>query len=85
MGGKLPKELIEEYDGRATYQIMVRGRVDSNFIKNTTDVEISHQEIGDVTYSNLYGEFQDQEALSGLLYVLIDNRYTVISVTRVDL
>lgn len=77
-------ELIHDYDGQTTYQITVQGKVDPDFINRFNDFAVTHTESRDKTLSTLTGKIVDQEALSGLLNILFDHRYEVISVLKID-
>ena len=77
-------EIITKNKGKSTYQIVVRGKVDPNFIMKINSLEVIHTEIKGETASTLTGTIEDQEALSGLLNILIDHRYEVISVLQID-
>lgn len=77
-------ELIEDYEGQATYQITVQGKVDPLFINRLNDFVVTHTETKNKTLSTLTGKIIDQEALSGLLNILFDHRYDVISVLKID-
>lgn len=77
-------ELIEDYEEQATYQITVQGKVDPLFINRLNDFVVTHTETKNKTLSTLTGKIIDQEALSGLLNILFDHRYDVISVLKID-
>ena len=77
-------ELINDYEGQATYQITVQGRVDPLFMNRFNDFVVTHTKTSDKTLSTLTGRIMDQAALSGLLNILFDHRYDVISVMKID-
>ena len=77
-------ELIEDYEEQATYQITVQGKVDPSFINRLNDFVVTHTETKNKTLSTLTGKIIDQEALSGLLNILFDHRYDVISFLKID-
>ena len=77
-------DLIKNYEGQATYQITVQGRVDPEFMKKLNTLTVTHTETKDRTLSTLTGEIVDQESLNGLLNILFDHRYNVISVMKID-
>ncbi len=79
-----PKEIINNYKGQATYQITVQGKVDPEFMNKLNNLSVTHTETKDQILSTLTGEFEDQEALSGILNVLVDYRYSIISVTKIN-
>jgi len=70
--------------GKATYQILVWGKVDPKFICRHINLSVTHTETKDRTLSTLTGEIEDQEALSGLINMLIDHQYKVISVMNIE-
>ncbi len=78
-------KLIKDYEGRATYQITVRGKVDPLFIQRLNSFSVTHIESERAILSTLTGEIDDQEALSGLLNILFDHRFPVISVMKIDI
>jgi len=77
-------EPIEDYKGQATYQITVKGEVDPAFIKRLTNLSVSHTKTNDQIISTLTGDISDEEALNGLLNILYDHQYSVISVMKID-
>ena len=78
------KEFSNKYTGQATYQIKVQGMVDFEFINRIRSLSVSHTQSEDGISSTLTGNFQDQEALSGLLNTLVDYRYSILSVTKMN-
>jgi len=79
-----PTELIKNYKGQATYQILVKGKVNPDFMKRFNNLVVTHSESRDEILSTMIGDFEDQEALSGVLNILFDHRYPVISVMKID-
>jgi len=77
-------DIIKKYKGKATYQIQVWGRVDPEFIQRHNNLSVTHTETKDRTLSTLTGEIEDQEALSGLINMLIDHQYKVHSVMNIE-
>jgi hypothetical protein len=77
-------EIIKRHKGKSTYQIVVRGKVDPIFMKKINSLEVMHTDINGETASTLTGVIADQEALSGLLNILVDHQYEVISVLQID-
>jgi len=78
-------ELIRNYKGKATYQIMVHGKVEPGFLQRLNYLTVSHTEADGQIYSTLMGEIKDQGALSGIINILIDHQYDVISVMKIGL
>lgn len=77
-------EIIKKYKEKSTYQIVVRGKVDPNFMMQLNNLSVTHTDIKRETASTITGLFEDQEALSGLLNILVDYQYEVISVMQID-
>ena len=77
-------KLTKKYEGKATYQITIQGKVDPNFIERFSGFSVTHIETESKTLSTLTGKIEDQEALSGLLNVLFDYQYKIISVLKLD-
>jgi hypothetical protein len=76
-------DLLKNYRGKATYQIMVQGKVEPNYLNRLNNLSVTHSEIEDKVFSTLTGEIADQEALSGIISILIDHQYSVISVMKI--
>lgn len=77
-------KLIKKYEGKATYQITIQGKVDPNFIARFSGFYVTHIETESKTLSTLTGKIEDQEALSGLLNILFDHQHKIISVLKLD-
>ncbi len=76
-------ELIKNFEGHAIYQITVKGRVDPIFMNRLNNLSVSHTNNNDQTYSTLSGEIADEEALNGLLNILFDHQFPVISLVKI--
>jgi hypothetical protein len=76
-------ELLKNYRGKANYQIMVQGKVEPNYLSLLSNLRVSHTEIEGEIFSNLTGEIADQEALNGIISILINHQYSVISVMKI--
>jgi hypothetical protein len=76
--------LVKNFQGSATYQITVRGKVDTKFMNRLNNLSVSHTETDDLTLTTLTGTIQDQAALNGLLNILYDHQYSVISLQKID-
>ncbi len=85
VGNETPPELIKNYKGSATYQITVNEKVDPEFISRYNNLNVTHAKSSDKVLSILTGEITDQEALSGLLNILFDHQYDIISVIKIDI
>ncbi len=77
-------EIIKNYHGHATYQITVEGKVDPKYMSKLNNLSVTHTDTGNQILSTLTGEIVDQAALSGILNMLFDNRYAVISVSKIE-
>jgi hypothetical protein len=66
------------------YQITVRGRIDRRYLPVLGNVNLDETDSEDGTLSVITGEMQDQSALGGILNALIDHRYTLISVKKLN-
>ena len=66
------------------YQITVSGSVDQRYLPVLGDVKLVEplSESGSIT--TITGEMQDQSALGGIINTLIDNRYSLISVMKLN-
>jgi hypothetical protein len=76
-------ELLKHYRGKATYQIMVQGKVEPNYLSRLNKLTVSHTEIDGKVFSTLTGKIVDQEALNGIISILINHQYSVISVMKI--
>lgn len=71
------------FDTPAFYRIEVQGRVDPGWIKDICDVAVSHgtdEERRSVT--TITGEVADQAALAGILNLVYNFGYPLLSVQR---
>ena len=79
----MDNDLQNSFTGSATYQITVEGKVDKEYIQKVSGLSVTHTQLKDHTLSTLTGEIIDQAALSGIINILVDYRYSVISVTKI--
>jgi hypothetical protein len=79
-----PAELGENFKGKATYQITVSGKVDPKYMGELSNISVAHTVTSSHTFSTLTGKIVDQGELNGLLNILFDNQYEVISVMKID-
>ena len=77
-------DLIKTYAGPATYQITVEGKVNEEYLQNISGLSVSTTELKGHSISVLTGEIIDQSALSGIINLLVDNRYSVITVIKIE-
>ena len=77
-------KLVNSFTGRATYQIIVNGTINPSFLPIMGDVSLAQTETNNQSITTLTGEVVDQSALGGLINTLIDNRYMVISVLKLE-
>ncbi len=75
-------DIKEPYSGPASYQITVQGCIDELFMRRLNNLTISHTHISGNDISTISGEITDQAALSGLITMLVDNHFKVISVIK---
>lgn len=66
-----------------TYQIIVNGTLDKKWINDITDMSVDYKMSTSGSISILTGEIIDQASLSGIINTLINNRNTIISITRI--
>lgn len=66
-----------------TYQIIVNGTLDKKWINDITDMSVDYKMSTSGSISILTGEIIDQAYLSGIINTLINNRNTIISITRI--
>ena len=78
-------QLTKEFTGEAVYQITVNGKVDPKFMKTQNKLKVTHTKINNnKTISTLTGGIVDESALNGLLNLLYDYQYNVISVMKLN-
>lgn len=77
-------KFLNAFTGPSTYQITVQGNIDDSFLSLLGNMSVSHTHSRDRDLSTLTGELADQSALSGVLNTLIDYRFTVLSVMKLD-
>jgi hypothetical protein len=72
------------FDGRARYQILVKGRIPGNWCDRMDGMSI-HQAAADggVPVTTLEGELADQAALAGVINTLYELHLPILSVKRV--
>ena len=70
--------------GPAIYQITVGGKIDKGFLNYWGNMNLSYCDSKNKSFSVLTGEVKDQTALSGILNILADNRFSLISVIKLD-
>ena len=75
----------ESFLSPSRYQITVEGKIeDSLLICLPGSIDINPSISGETEISILVGSFLDQAELSGLLNALYNNRFTVISVVKIN-
>jgi hypothetical protein len=73
------------YDLPASYQIIVEGRIDTNWSDLLEGMKSSQVTLDDYPHCTcLEGELIDQAALAGVMNALYEMHLTVISVKRLD-
>ena len=76
-------EMKFDFSSPACYKIKVWGKLPYDLTDKLYGMEISHHKREGQTYSLLEGSLPDQPALSGILNMLYDMHYTVLSVNKV--
>jgi hypothetical protein len=66
----------------ALYRITVLGKLSDDLTEKLYDMEISHYQYRNKHFSVIQGILPDQAALSGILNILYDMHFTVLSVKR---
>lgn len=73
------------FDKPGIYQILVQGRVSSNWADRFDGMRVTINDEGNaLPTSTLYGRLRDQAALAGVLNTLYELHLSVLSVTRID-
>jgi hypothetical protein len=72
-----------DHDSKATYRIVVRGRLDSSWSARLSDMTITTELDADST-TTLIGPLDDQAALAGILNTLYELGLTLVSVEYVS-
>ena len=80
----MPPKLSPVTESIYSYKIIVEGTVDASMSVLLNGLEICHTSREDASISIITGQLPDQSALSGILDVLIDHRYALLSVKRID-
>jgi len=78
-------KLVKGFKGNATYQITVSGMVSAKYMSQLNELTVAHTETSTQTFTTITGKIVDQEALNGLLNILFDNQYEVISLMKIDI
>jgi len=73
------------FDSPATYQIIIKGRIDAIWSDRLEGMQISQTPLaGDPSVTTLEGELSDQAALAGVLNTLYELHLPVFSVKRLE-
>lgn len=78
-----PSTLSHTRGKQIVYQIVIEGQLDSALVSFLNGLDISCTSEEEINNSILNGELPDQSALAGVLDVLINHRYTLLSVKRI--
>lgn len=71
-----------KFSGRAIYKIIIKGKLDQDRSDQLAGLTITNEQKNHgVVTSTLVGEITDQAALSGILNILYNLRFSVLSVT----
>ncbi len=68
--------------GETSYEIIVQNKVDRSILPYLNGLSLSYDVSEDKSISILTGKLPDQAALNGVLDVLIDHRYLILSLIR---
>ena len=80
----MPPSVLPRSEGKETiYHIVIEGHLDSALVPFLNGLDISCTSEEETNISILNGELPDQSALAGVLDVLINHRYTLLSVKRI--
>ena len=80
----MPPKLSPVIESIYSYRIIVEGKVDASMSPLLNGLNISHAPAEGGSISIIKGQLPDQSALGGILDVLIDHRYVLRSVNRID-
>lgn len=78
-----PSTLSHTRGKQIVYQIVIEGQLDSALVSFLNGLDISCTSEEEINNSILNGELPDQSALAGVLDVLINHRYKLLSVKRI--
>lgn len=67
-------------DGPAVYRVKVEGHVPLDWSDRLLGMNITTADMDDASMSIMVGRLPDQAALAGVMNMLCDNQYTVLSV-----
>lgn len=69
-------------DTRSVYRIEIQGRLDSSWITDMCDITVRHEgDEGQPDVTTLTGELEDQAVLMGILNLVYDLGYPLLSLT----
>jgi hypothetical protein len=66
------------------YQITVSGSIDKRLLPRLGPINLNESASDTGSTTTITADMQDQSALGGILNTLIDNRYTLISVKKLN-
>ena len=75
---------LDTYSNSAQYQITVLGKISTSFLSYWDKMQLSHSKIKNKNYSVLTGEVRDQAALNGILNILYDNHFSLVSIIKLE-
>jgi hypothetical protein len=73
-----------KFTGSAIYRITVEGIIPKSLLDCLASMELENDTSPGNTVSTITGCMQDQSQLNGVLNTLYNNRYTVISVIKIE-
>ena len=75
---------ISSFTGPAVYSITVEGNIPESLLVCLASMELENNASSGNTMSTITGCMQDQSQLSGVLNTLYNNRYTIVSITKIQ-
>jgi len=76
--------LLNYAEGSATYQISVKGKLDTSWSDRLAGMDITHYETDENVISTLTGRIIDQSELIGVLNALNNYHYKVLHVNQLN-
>jgi hypothetical protein len=81
---KTKPSLNSSFQGTSTYQISIKGFLDNRWSERLAGMKINHYETESGSISTLIGKIIDQSELFGVLNILNDYHYKIISVNKIN-